>query len=135
MPVRPSALTMPTVTVCCKPNGLPIATTQSPTSRRAEPPSGHLGQMRLLHPQHRDIRALIAPDHACRDSPVVEQGDGDLAGVLYDVPVRDDVALARIHDHARSGALKLAMPHGGLVRHVEKSPEEGILEQRVGVLD
>ncbi len=27
MPVRPSALTMPAVTVCCSPNGLPMATT------------------------------------------------------------------------------------------------------------
>ena len=31
MPVRPSALTMPEVTVCWRPKGLPIAITKSPT--------------------------------------------------------------------------------------------------------
>ena len=36
MPDRPSALTMPEVTVCCRPNGLPIATTKSPTRTEAE---------------------------------------------------------------------------------------------------
>src|SRR6056297_50804 len=36
MPERPRALTMPEVTVCPRPNGLPIATTKSPTSAREE---------------------------------------------------------------------------------------------------
>ena len=31
MPERPSALTIPEVTVCCRPKGLPIAITKSPT--------------------------------------------------------------------------------------------------------
>ena len=31
MPERPSALTIPEVTVCCRPNGLPMAMTKSPT--------------------------------------------------------------------------------------------------------
>src|SRR5881398_1491988 len=37
---RPVALTMPVVTVCSSPNGLPIAITGSPTWRREESPSG-----------------------------------------------------------------------------------------------
>ena len=37
-PLRPSALTMPRVTVCPSPNGLPIATTKSPTSSESESP-------------------------------------------------------------------------------------------------
>ena len=37
---RPTALTMPIVTVCERPNGLPIASTTSATSTRLESPSG-----------------------------------------------------------------------------------------------
>src|SRR5881397_2486679 len=40
---RPVALTMPVVTVCSSPNGLPIAITGSPTWRREESPSGITG--------------------------------------------------------------------------------------------
>src|SRR5205809_464596 len=40
---RPVALTIPVVTVCSRPNGLPIAITGSPTSRRPESPSGTTG--------------------------------------------------------------------------------------------
>ena len=36
---RPLALTMPAVTVCSRPKGLPIATTQSPTRMFDESPS------------------------------------------------------------------------------------------------
>ncbi len=37
--VRPSALTMPLVTVCPTPNGLPMASTWSPISRASELPN------------------------------------------------------------------------------------------------
>src|SRR5438093_4695851 len=40
---RPFALTMPAVAVCVRPNGLPIASTQSPTLRLSESPSGSVG--------------------------------------------------------------------------------------------
>src|SRR5439155_360828 len=40
---RPVALTMPVVTVCSRPNGLPIAITGSPTLSAAESPSGIVG--------------------------------------------------------------------------------------------
>ena len=36
---RPLALMMPAVTVCCRPNGEPIASTQSPTLTLSESPS------------------------------------------------------------------------------------------------
>src|SRR5438552_2941307 len=40
---RPFALTMPAVAVWVRPNGLPIASTQSPTLRLSESPSGSVG--------------------------------------------------------------------------------------------
>jgi hypothetical protein len=36
---RPLALMMPAVTVCCRPNGEPMASTQSPTLTLSESPS------------------------------------------------------------------------------------------------
>ena len=41
---RPVALTIPVVTVCSRPNGLPIAMTGSPTCSSAELPSGITGR-------------------------------------------------------------------------------------------
>ncbi len=41
---RPLALTMPAVTVCMSPKGLPIARTQSPTSKFREVPSFTYGK-------------------------------------------------------------------------------------------
>jgi hypothetical protein len=43
---RSLALTMPVVTVCSSPNGLPIAITGSPTSSRSESPNGIAGNPR-----------------------------------------------------------------------------------------
>ena len=43
---RPLALTIPDVTVCSSPNGLPMASTHSPTSRAAESPSRTTGNFR-----------------------------------------------------------------------------------------
>src|SRR5438270_423321 len=42
---RSLALTMPLVTVCSRPNGLPMAITGSPTSRRSESPNGSAGRL------------------------------------------------------------------------------------------
>ncbi len=81
--------------------------------------------MRFLRLEHRDIGALIAPDHLGREPPGVEQGHGNLAGVLDDVAVGDDIALARIDDDAGSGALKLALPHGGLFGASKKRRKNG----------
>ena len=39
MPERDRPLMIPEVTVCCRPKGLPMATTKSPTSDLAESPS------------------------------------------------------------------------------------------------
>jgi hypothetical protein len=45
---RPLALTIPAVTVLLSPNGLPMATTQSPTSSASESPSFATGSGSLL---------------------------------------------------------------------------------------
>ena len=44
-PVRPSAETMPLVTLWLKPNGLPIASTTSPTRRLSEEPNVMAGSL------------------------------------------------------------------------------------------
>ena len=44
--VRPFAERMPAETVCERPNGLPTATTQSPTSIKSESPRGREGKFR-----------------------------------------------------------------------------------------
>ena len=41
--MRPSAETTPTVTVFCRPNGLPMAITVSPIIRSSERPNGTVG--------------------------------------------------------------------------------------------
>jgi hypothetical protein len=88
-----------------------MATTKSPTSERAESPSGicHFGL---------EVAAVL-------------QRDGDLGGVLDDVRVGDDVAAAGVENHPGAGALERPLPRSGIGRHVEEAAEKGIIEQRV----
>ena len=132
MPERPSALTMPEVTVWPRPKGLPIATTKSPTSARSESATGYLRQVRCLDLQDGHVRAWILAHDLGGERAVVEQRDGDLGGVLDHVRVGDDVAVLRIDDHARARALEA--PLARHVRDVEEAAEERIVEQRVFLL-
>ena len=53
---------MPAVTVCCSPNGEPMASTQSPTLSRSESPSGAAGNgPAALQPEHGEIGARSVP--------------------------------------------------------------------------
>ena len=45
IPVRPRALTIPMVTVCFRPNGLPMAKTRSPTRACEESAIGIVGRL------------------------------------------------------------------------------------------
>ena len=58
---RPVALTMPWVTVCGSPNGLPMASTTSPTCSRSERPRLITGSG--LDRQQCQVGVRIAPHH------------------------------------------------------------------------
>ena len=96
---RPSALTMPIVTVRPMPNGLPIASTTSPTLSGFLSAMVMLGRFDAVDLEHRQIGFGIAADHARVDHAAVVQHDSDFLGALDHVIVGDDIAVGA-HDHA-----------------------------------
>ena len=62
--------------------------------------------------------------------PDFASGTGDLVGVFDHVRVGDDVAVLRVDDHTRAGALELSLarPH---LWSIEEAAEEWILQQRI----
>jgi hypothetical protein len=92
-----------------EPNGLPIATTKSPTSALSRSAIGQVDEVRGLHLDDGDVRARVCADDLCLERAVVEQLHGDFGGVLDDVCVGDDVAVLRIDDHAGARALELTL--------------------------
>ena len=106
--VRPLALTMPIVTVLPRPNGLPMATTYSPTRERlarAERGDGQIGG-RVLELEHRDVEPRVLADHLGAELAVVGELHLDDVGAVDDVRVGDDVAL-RVDEEARAERLAL----------------------------
>ena len=102
---RPRAETMPAVTVPPRPNGLPIASTQSPTRSASESPNCTAGQRLVrFHLQQGDVAGLVAAQHLRLQRGVVLQGHGDLVGAVDHVVVGDHQA-GRVDDEARSQAL------------------------------
>src|ERR1700694_4081950 len=87
--------------------------------------------MRFSYLEHRDIGALIAANHFCLKVPVIEQRHRDLARILDDVVVGDDVAVLSVYDYARAGALELAAPHLSALGHVKESTKVRVLAQRI----
>ncbi len=61
--VRPRAETMPAVTVCPRPNGLPIAITASPTETLAEDPSFSAGRGAVVTFSNAMSGGSIRTDH------------------------------------------------------------------------
>ncbi len=91
---------MPAVTVPPNPNGLPIASTQSPTRSLSERPnSAAFKRRRRIHLEKREVGLVVdADDLGSSFSAVGEVGD-DLVGVGDHVVVGDDQA-GRIDDEA-----------------------------------
>ena len=90
---RLRAETMPAVTVPPRPNGLPIAITQSPSRSLSESPnftavSGFGG----LTFSTREVGLLVDADELGLELGAVVEDDGDLVGVRDDVVVGDDDA-------------------------------------------
>ena len=130
MPERPSPLTMPEVTVCCRPKGLPMATTKSPTSSRVESPSATWMSVSGRHFEHGDVRRHVAADHGGGQIAAVLQRDGDFGRVINHMGVCNYVAVFCIKDDTGARALELTLA-GAHVGDVEEPAEEGVLEQRV----
>ena len=106
---RLMAETMPDVTVRSRPNGLPMATTPSPTLTSDEEPSG-IGvreEAGTLDLEQRDVGRGVGADHAGLDAVVVGERDVDRARALDDVGVGDDVAVLVDHEAAALAVLLL----------------------------
>ena len=111
---RPVALTMPCVTVCDRPIGLPMASTTSPTLSRSERPKVATGTgFRSMTSTARSVSGS-RPDDARIRGAAVRELHVDRLGVRDDVVVGDDMAL-RIDDDAGAEAaldpLLIAGPH------------------------
>ena len=106
--VRPLALTMPIVTVLPRPNGLPMATTYSPTrSASLEPERGDRQVLgRALELEHRHVETRVLADDLRLELAVVRELDLHGVGAVDHVGVGDDVAL-RVDDEARAEGLLL----------------------------
>ena len=124
---------IPEVTVWLSANGLPIAITKSPTSALLESASGISTRLFAVIFSSATSEGLSAADDLRLDLTVVEQRDGDFVGVLDDVRVGDDVAVACVDDHARAGALELPLARRQF-RRIEEAAKERILEQRIAPL-
>ena len=106
--VRPLALTMPIVTVLPRPNGLPMATTYSPTRSASLEPSAATGRsfggsssLSTAMSSRSSLPTTLALELA-----VVGELDLHRVGVVDDVRVGDDVPL-RVDEEARAERLLL----------------------------
>ena len=86
---------MPAVIVFSRPNGLPIATTHSPTLSFSGSPIVTFGRSFASILMQRDVGALVDADHLRLELALVGELDVDLVGAVDDVRVGDDVAVAR----------------------------------------
>ena len=100
---------MPTVTVPPRPNGLPIAITQSPIRILSELPNFTAVSFLQLRIdlQHRDVGLGVGADQFGLQLRAVGEIDLDLVGVGDDVVVGDDDALLGIDDEAGAERLHL----------------------------
>ena len=105
------------VSVRSRPNGLPIASTGSPTSTLLESRERERLQPALVDLQQREVGGRVLADDLGRVGLAVADLDLDGAGALDDVGVGDDVAVAGDHEAgARRGAgLALAERAVGLL--------------------
>ena len=122
---------MPTVTEPPRPNGLPIAITQSPTRMLLRGAERHLRQ-RLLrrHLQQRQVGLGVLADHLVDlELGAVVEVDDDLVGALDHVVVGDDDAFLAVDDEAGAQRGHLAVGRRAAALAVEEVLEE-LLERR-----
>ena len=106
--VRPLALTMPIVTVLPRPNGLPMATTYSPTRSASLEPSetARARSLGVLELQDRDVQPRVLADDLRGVLALVGELHLHHVGVVDDVRVGDDVPLP-VDEEARTEGLLL----------------------------
>ena len=123
---------MPCVTVWPTPNGLPMASTTSPTwsfvgigeRERRKPLAA------VLDAQHREVSALVLQHDLGLEFALVGERDLHLGRAFDDMIVGDDEA-GGVDDHAGAErALHLLARHAG----AEETAEERIVEQRIAIL-
>ena len=120
---------MPLVTVCPTPNGSPMASTRSPTSRLSESLNSIDGKLAGgAEAEHDEIAPLVFEDDLGRELAPVGQGHGDLsvAASLNDVVVGDRKPF-RAHQHARAERVL-----DTLARNAEIVAEQAAEERIVG---
>ena len=78
--MRPLDDTTPTVTVCSKCSGLPMAQTQSPTRKAVGVAQGHGGQVLALDLEQGEVGAGVGAHEACGQLALVGQAHPDLPG-------------------------------------------------------
>ena len=101
--VRPRPLTMPCVTVCPTPNGLPMASTTSPDAHLVRPAEGDGGKVLQVDFQHCQVALGIGADERRLCFGGRRSARLDLVGAVDHVVIGENVAL-RAHDHARPEA-------------------------------
>ena len=122
--LRPSALTMPQVTVWPTPNGLPIASTDVAHLQRVGVAEGDHRQLVELDLEHREVGVGVGADHlACARAAVVER-DLDVVGALDHVVVGEEVAVGQTITPRAEADL-------ALLRHLPRPVAEEEAEPRV----
>ena len=125
MPIceRASAETMPLVVVWPTPNGLPMASTRSPTSSASELPIGiDRERIRRLDLEHGEVEGLVLEQQLALEFAAVGRRDLHRVGIADHVEIGDDDA-GRIDQHA--GAQRLLQAR----RHLAVAEE--LLEERI----
>ncbi len=124
---------MPCVTVCPTPNGLPMASTKSPTSSASELASSSVGKRScasLMRSTARSLRLSLSTIEASNSrlsaSATFTSSAPSMTCTL--VTIRP----ARIDDDA--GAERALHLRAAVAGHAEKAAEDRVVEQRVAVL-
>ncbi len=135
---RLRALTMPAVTVCSSPNGLPIATTPSPTctlARVGESQRLQERRRRSLDFEHREVGRRVGADDARVVGGAVRERHVDRGGAAHDVLVRDDVALAVVDPARALGELLLLAAEFVLLARGGRDLDDRLVRSLVDVVD
>ena len=134
--VRASAEMMPCVTVCPTANGLPIASTRSPTCSASESANSSAGKPLAiaLEPQHREVGARVLEHDLGLELAPVGKRDLHLVGAVDDVVV-GDYQPGRVDQHAGTERALLLLARPGHPRGPEEAAEERVLEQRIAGRD
>ena len=91
--LRPSALTMPCVTVLPKPNGLPIASTTSPTCKPSTVAERDRRQVVAVDLEHGEVGFGIDALDASGHLTTIGQHDFDVVGAVDHVMVGEHVTV------------------------------------------